>query len=103
MYNLTEIWTDLGEEFVLAENQDKLKKVLKSLVDTINYDVEHMHLRPYSHNVISSALRYISGAGSQEMAFWVMDQMRAIESIYKIQRPEPHPKATESHGERRSR
>jgi len=102
MYNLTEIWTDLNKEFVLTENQDKLQKVLKSIVDTINYDVKHMLLRPYSHNVISSALRYISQAGSQEMAFWVLGKITLIESIYRIQRPEPHPKATEGHGERRS-
>ena len=102
MYNSTKIWLDLNKEFVLTKNQDKLKKILGSIVETINYDVEHMLLRPYSHNVISSALRYISSAGSQEMAFWVLGQMPVIESIYRIQRPEPHPKATESHGEPRS-
>ena len=98
-YHLEEIWTDLNDEFHLLKNQDKIKKCLTSIVETVNYDLEHMYLRPYSHNVISAALRYIEQASTRKVPVWIMGQIPAIQFIFKIQVPEPQ----ESHGEPRTK
>jgi len=85
-YDTNEIMEVLTEKFGFEEleKQEKVKKMIKSIVDTINYDLKISVMRPYSHNVIGLCLSSIAQLGSEAMANEVIIQIPAIYNLYRI-------------------